>query len=373
MNNVIQNLNEITDSREMLEAKPHKFTSTFAYGLITILVIALTWTYFGEIDIVVKTNGIVKSNDKTISVLNEVDGKVSEVNFKEGQKVKTGDILFSLECKDYLLSKTNYNKQLTDLQTTTNNMDKLRNSILDNKNNFDSNNANEKDYYNKYLQYSATNEKLLLTQRQVVLQSDVTNDSKIGSSKSITDQISDSNDVINNLKALLKSINDNKNNFSDSNSLYSNQYSDYQLNIQNIKNAIEQKTVALQNAKDKYTQANTDYQSQVDNAQISYSSSVLKLQQYKNQYIAQVASSITQAYNSLNDIQYTYPTTSTQITQIQSTINNLQLLVQSISAGSNLFTDASGTYYKQYVDYANNLDKYKTSLTDQESYKNAAV
>jgi len=96
MNNIIQNLSEITDSREMLEAKPHKFTSIFAYGLIAILIIALIWTYFGEIDIVVKTNGVVKSNDKTISVLNEVDGKVVEVSFKEGQRVKKGDILYSL-------------------------------------------------------------------------------------------------------------------------------------------------------------------------------------------------------------------------------------------------------------------------------------
>ncbi|MGH4119276.1 HlyD family efflux transporter periplasmic adaptor subunit [Clostridium sp.] len=369
MNNIIQNLSEITDSRELLEAKPHKFTSIFAYGLIVILIIALIWTYFGEIDIVVKTNGIVKSNDKTISVLNEVDGKVSAVSFKEGQKVKKGDILYSLECKDAMLSKKNYDKQLITLQATTNNMDKLRNSILDNKNNFDVNKADEKDYYNKYLLYSTTNEKLLLTQKQTGLQSSITNDNKLISSKSIGSQISESSNVINSLNVLLQSINDNKSKFSDGNSVYSAKYSDYEFNIQSLQNSIQQKKLALQNASAKYTQATTDYQSQIDSTQAAYNNAILKLAQYKSQYIGQIASNITQTTASLNDMQSTIPIT--QITQIQTSINNLQLLVQSINSAHNLFTDSNSTYYRQYVDYTNNFDKYKTSITDQEAYKNS--
>nr|WP_241392923.1 HlyD family efflux transporter periplasmic adaptor subunit [Clostridium saccharobutylicum] len=159
----------------MLEAKPNKFTSIFAYGLISILAAALIWSYFGQIDIVTKTNGVVKSKDKTISVLNEVDGKVAEVNFKEGQNVKEGDILYTLECKDMNLTKDNYEKQLETVQADTDNINKLRNSILENKNYFDVNNEDEKDYYNKYLQYSTTNEKLSLIQKQTGLQTDATN------------------------------------------------------------------------------------------------------------------------------------------------------------------------------------------------------
>lgn len=369
MNNIIQNLSEITDSREMLEAKPHKFTSIFAYGLIAILIIASIWTYFGEIDIVVKTNGVVKSNDKTISVLNEVDGKVSEVNFKEGQKVKKGDILYSLECKDAMLSKKNYDKQLITLQTSTNNMDKLRNSIVDNKNNFDVNNVDEKDYYNKYLQYTTTNKKLLLTQKQTGVQSSITIDNKLSSSKNIGSQISESSDVINSLNVLLQSINDNKSNFTDSNSKYFGQYSDYKFNIESLQNSIEQKKNALQNAWDKYIQSDTEYQSQIDNTQAAYNNAILKLAQYKNQYIGQIASNIAQNVTSLNEIQSTYPTASTQNTQ--TSINNLKLLVQSINSASNLFTDYNSTYYKQYVDYTYNFQKYDTLQTDQQAYKNS--
>jgi len=369
VSNVIQNLSEITDSREMLEAKPHKFTSIFAYGLIVLLVIALIWSYFGEIDIVVKTNGVVKSNDKTISVVNEVGGKVDEVHFEEGQNVKEGDVLYTLECKDAILSKDNYEKQLDTLQLDTDNVNKLRNSILDNNNYFDANNPDEADYYNKYLQYSTTNENLSLTEKQTGLQIDATNDNKLISSKSLTQQISENNDVMNSLDTLLESINDNENKFSDDENLYSSEYTDYEFSMESLKNAIEQKKSELQSAKAKYTEAMNDYQSEVDNAKTAYKNSKLKLQEYKSNYISQIQESITQDKSSVDDVNYDYPATDTEIDQTQKTIDNLQLLVKSIKEGQNLFTDSDSTYYKKYVDYTNNLKTYNDS--DKQTYENS--
>ncbi|MDR3598491.1 HlyD family efflux transporter periplasmic adaptor subunit [Clostridium sp.] len=367
--NIVQNLSEITDSREMLEAKPHKFTSIFAYGLIGILAIALIWSYFGEIDIVTKSNGVVTSNDKTISVLNEVDGKVIDVNFKEGQAVKEGDVLYTLDCSDAALNKDNYEKQLNIFQTDTDNIDKLRNSILENTNYFDANNPDEADYYNKYVQYSTTNQKLSLTEKQTDLQTDATNDNKLILSKSYTQQISENNDILNGLDTLLQSINDSKNNFSNADDKYSSEYSDYEYSIQSLQNTIEQRKTELQNANTKYKEAMNDYESQMDNATIDYNNSILKLQQYKSSYLANVQDSITQAENSSSNVNYDYPTVSTQIGQTQTTIDNLQLLVQSINQGQNLFTDSNSTYYKQYVDYTNNLQKYTGA--DQDKYKNS--
>lgn len=367
--NIIQNLSEITDSREMLEAKPHKFTSIFAYGLIGILAIALIWSYFGEIDIVTKTKGVVTSNDKTISVLNEVDGKVVNVNFKEGQSVKEGDILYTLDCKDATLNKESYEKQLKILQTDTDNINKLRQSILENTNYFDANNPDEADYYNKYVQYSTTNEKLSLTESQTDLQTNVSNENKLILSKSYTQQISENNDILNGLDTLLQSIKDNKNNFSGADDKYSSEYSDYEYALQSLQNTIEQRKTELQNATTKYKEAMDDYESQMDNATVEYNSSILKLQQYKSNYLANLQDNITQAENSSSNINYDYPTVNAQISQTQKTIDNLQLLVQSINQGQNLFTDSNSTYYKQYVDYTNNLQKYTGA--DQDKYKNS--
>ncbi|NFO03897.1 HlyD family efflux transporter periplasmic adaptor subunit [Clostridium botulinum] len=369
MSNIIQNLSEITDSREMLEAKPHKFTSIFTYGLIALFAITLIWSYFGKIDIVVKTNGVVKSNEKTISVLNEVDGKVDNVNFKEGQSVKEGDILYTLDCKDVILNKDNYEKQLEILENDTENINKLRKSILENKSYFDANNLNETQYYNKYLEYSTTNEKLLLTERQTDLEINATNDNKLISSKSFIKEISENNDVINSLNRLLESIYQNKNNFLPGDELYYSEYTDYQLSIENIKNSIEQKKLELQNAQNKYTEAINDYKNQINNAEAAYNNSILKLQQYKSGYISQIEESITKNKNSLSDAEDTYSLNDTKVSQIEEKIDTLQLLIKSIESEENLFKDSSSTYYKQYVDYINNLNKYESS--DQEAYKNS--
>lgn len=363
MQNVIQNINEITDSREMLEAKPHKFVSIFTYILIVIVTTALGWSYIGKIDIVIKSSGVVRPNDKVTTVLNEIDGKVSEVKFKEGQKVKKGDILYTLECKDYILSKINLNKQLSVLQKDIENMDKLRKSIIDNKNYFDKNSEEQREYYNKYQKYDVDNKKIFLAAKQNQLQADIADTNKIITAKTITEQISKNNDVINNLKLLLNSIKENKNLFNDGNSIYSNQYLSYQLSIEQLKNNIEQKTINLDISKNKLNQALLDYEREISSTEDSYNKAVLELNKYKSQYLSQISNQIEQNNSALLDLKLSSPTTSKQISQYQSTINNLQLILNSIKQGKSLFTSTENSYYNQYIDYNNNIQKYQLEIS----------
>lgn len=363
MSNIIQNLSEITDSRELLEARPHKFTSIFSYGLISILLIALIWSYFGEIDIVTKTNGVVKSNDKTISVLNEVDGKVKEVLFKEGQLVKEGDILYTLDSTYIVLSKTNYEKQLKTLQTDTDNINKFRNSILENKNYFDPNSVDEIKYYNKYLQYRTNNEKLSLTGEKTGLEINQTNENNLISLVSLSEQISDNNTVVNGLDTLLQSIKDNKNKFSDDGSLYSSEYSDYEYGIKGLENAIEQRKIELQSAKDSYKKAINDHKVEVNNANIDYNNSLLKLQEYKSNYISQIQGNITQAKNSLDSDSIN----ENEKNQIQEKIDNLELLSESVSENDNKFSDSDSEYYNKFLEYESSVKQLENNIKSQKS------
>lgn len=369
MRNIIQNLDDITDSKELIESKPHKFTSIFAYGLIGMLIIALIWSYFGEIDIVTKTNGVIKSINKTTSVLNEVEGKITSVNFKEGQEVKEGDVLYTLDCSDAVLNKENYEKQLDIVEKDSENINKLRNSILENTNYFDSQKADELEYYNKYQQYVSTNEKLQLTEKQTGLEIDSANDAKSISSESYTRQINENNDVMDNLNKLLDSINNSKSEFSEEDGIYLSEYKDYQLTIDGLKNTIEQKQLELQSAKNKYTESMNDYESQMYNAKVSYDNSVLKLQQYKSNYVSDIEGNIIRAKNSIKDIDDDNDTSDVKIDQKQDRISNIERLIDSINSDENLFDESEGTYYKQYIDYVNELNK--CSEEDKEAYKNS--
>ncbi len=94
---IIKNLNEMTDSRELMEAKTHPFISIFIGFLLIIILAALTWSYFGEMDIVVKASGVVRPNEKVSRVTNKVLARVESVHFTSGQHVKQGDLLYTLE------------------------------------------------------------------------------------------------------------------------------------------------------------------------------------------------------------------------------------------------------------------------------------
>ena len=341
MSNIIQNLDDITDSKELIEAKPHKFTSIFAYGLMGMLLVALIWSYFGEIDIVTKTNGVIKSLNKTTSVLNEVEGKITSVNFKEGQEVKEGDVLYTLDCSDAVLNKENYEKQMETLEKDTENINKFRNSILENINYFDAENEDELEYYNKYQQYVSTNKKLQLTENQTGLEIDSANDAKSISSESYTRQINENNDVMDNLNKLLDSINNSKSEFSEDDGIYLSEYKDYQLTIDGLKNTIEQKQLELQSAKNKYTESMNDYESQMYNAKVSYDNSVLKFQQYKSNYVSDIEGNIISAKNSIKDIDDDNDTSDVKIDQKQDRISNIKRLIDSINSDENLFSLSS--------------------------------
>jgi multidrug resistance efflux pump len=134
MKNVIYNLKDITDSKELLEAKPHPFTTMLIYILIAFLVISIAWSYFGEIDIVIKSNGVVRPNEKVSKIINKIPGKVESINIQDGQKVKKGDVLYTIEYGNLTLEQKTFFDEFKKVKKENDNLSKLKKSIVDNKN-----------------------------------------------------------------------------------------------------------------------------------------------------------------------------------------------------------------------------------------------
>ena len=84
MKYIVQNLKDISDSKEILEAKPFPFIQIFIYIILISLLGFLVWSYFGEIDEVVKAKGVVRPNSKISTIKNVASGKVKILNMKEG-------------------------------------------------------------------------------------------------------------------------------------------------------------------------------------------------------------------------------------------------------------------------------------------------
>lgn len=269
MNYNIQNLEDITDSREILETKPHPFTAVFIYIVIAILAVALIWSWFGEKEIVIKASGVVRPNTSIVNVSNKAVGAVQSINFKDGQTVKKGQILYTVDHESLDIQKSAYEKELKMQTTELNNMNKLKESINDGKNYFDA--VNDSDYYNQYNKYAQ----------------DCNNIN--GQVNSAQIQINDLKDTISKLQLLQKSINDNTNYFND-NSSYSNQYSDYEINVEEYQSKLNQ----AQKLSNELKNTSGITQSQIDEADANVSSSEQDLEKYKNQYIENVRSNIEQ-------------------------------------------------------------------------------
>ena len=67
------------------------------YVLATVLAIAFTWSYFTEVDVVVRAPGIVRPDGEVVRITSEVAATIEAVYVQEGDTVHTGDILVRLD------------------------------------------------------------------------------------------------------------------------------------------------------------------------------------------------------------------------------------------------------------------------------------
>lgn len=223
----IENLEDLKDGREVLESKPHPFTSIFIYILLVLIGAFLIWAFFSEKEIIVKASGIVKPNAEVYKVCNLMPGKIEEVSFKNGVKVSKGDILYKIDTKELENQKKAIEDNRQSLEDDIANLNKLKKSIDENNNYFNKDDEKEKSYYYKYESYLTGNKTPLSDEKDL-------NSSKNDLSKKLES-----------FNMLQKSINDGKN-YMGKNTIYSEEYNNFEAS----KKAINEKLDELKKAKD---------------------------------------------------------------------------------------------------------------------------
>jgi len=328
---IVQNIEELTDSRELLESKPHPIASVSVYILLLLIIYFLIWSYFSEKEIVVKANGIIRPYKDEFIISNKVTGNVERIYVTDGQKVKKGDALYVIEHKNLELQKSILEKQLADKISEVENLKKLKNSIQDGKNYFDKSSENEMYYYYKYLDFYI-NKKAIESQLY-----------------GINVQAQNIDNIVENLKNLKKSIDQNENKINNDTSYY-NQFVDYQMNINQRQDKIEQLQRELLR--------------QIEEAQEAIDNAKGELANYKNGYTLNIKSNIEKNYQQLNQLKSQY----SQIQDIQDAINNLRLLQRSIYDNKNYFLTYNSYYYK-FLDYQMNVQQYQNKIVQlQKTY-----
>jgi len=154
---VILNIRELSDSKELYDSKPNSICNLLIYFILILLVVAGIWAYFGKIDIVVKSEAVIRPNEQVSTVVNNYEGKLQQVCVEDGQEVKKGDILYTVDCAVEKGEKEFVEKNLEKTNSHIDLLKKLKSSIMKNRNYFDIDKKEEEPYYiqfeNYYLEY----------------------------------------------------------------------------------------------------------------------------------------------------------------------------------------------------------------------------
>lgn len=155
----VVDFDQLSDSREMLEAKEPNFIVIFIYLILAIIIAAFIWMWFGEIDITVKANGILRPSKKVSVVRNINGGKIEEITYQEGREVNKGDLLYII---DSTILDLQYEKLIDErkrLDKDISNLELLERSYIEGDNLI---NVSNMEFYNRYMVYKYNFEQLEL-------------------------------------------------------------------------------------------------------------------------------------------------------------------------------------------------------------------
>lgn len=153
MRAIIRDLSEMTDSREIMEAKTHPAITVFITIVLMLLGAGLIWSFIGEIDDVAKASGIVRSNEKVSNIQTTVLGTVESLNIEEGQWVEAGELLMRLEHESLQLQLSSKEEELEKIKEEIEYLKQYRDSIEQHKNLFSQGTESESFYYHLTEQY----------------------------------------------------------------------------------------------------------------------------------------------------------------------------------------------------------------------------
>jgi membrane fusion protein, peptide pheromone/bacteriocin exporter len=106
------------------ENKNDKMYINFILSLFLIIIVTIIYLALGKIDIIIKAPCTLRPNENISTVINTAEGYVIAKYTKHGNKVNTGDILFSIDPNDLIIEKAN------SMSIITKNNDKLYELVI---------------------------------------------------------------------------------------------------------------------------------------------------------------------------------------------------------------------------------------------------
>lgn len=304
MREELKELDELSDSRELLEAKPNPIIPLFIYLFIFMLAIAFIWTYFGEIDEVVKANGVVRTNETVSTIRTQIPSQVTSIHFYEGQSVEKGDVLFTLDQTEQEFQKQLVEDDLNKAEEKKEDLELLKESIQQEEDLL----HEESEVYERYKSYQSNLSLLKQEYEGSLIEVNQSIEGQKIQEKNLVSERERIEDGIEQLNRLKSAIKNQENVFKTNETPYYNQYIDFQMQVTRMEEIIEERRDEYEKLKGELKKENDEEteeiegevvealvtQEHVDEAKQLLDHATFELEQYINQQLLQVNSQISQ-------------------------------------------------------------------------------
>lgn len=145
----LHKLEDLSDSRELLEQNPRRFTSWFIYLLCLIVASFIIWAWFSTKSVVISAQGIVESNKPVQTIAPISAGTVKSVNYKNGSQVEKGDVIINLDTQNLSVQLDSLNTQKSSLTSQISDLTSLKQNVSDGSS-FEN---NKSAYFSQYMSY----------------------------------------------------------------------------------------------------------------------------------------------------------------------------------------------------------------------------
>jgi HlyD family secretion protein len=354
-NKLIADMSEMSDSREILSERPHNFVAVFVYILISLLAVAVVWSFIGEIDYYVKAQGEVRPNDAVSTIRSAFTGRVAESNLEEGMSVKKGELLFRVDTQSQLSTTEILEKQQTDIAAEISNLEILRESVIQDANLFDDNDPAQSDYYFKYEKYVTDTAVAAEQVRNTNLDFE-----RLRADASTSNEIAAENRErtaaeLDALHILRDSIESGTSLILPEEAEHTARFNDYKLKIEKYEAAIAQNADVLARLEKLYS-AGGAARKDVEAAQFELDSIRLELESYESETLLSVTQNISSLEKNLSDLDATIRSAETALSSVSGRGYSERLVRE--KAKLDMLSSISDTLFS----LQNNLDALRKDL-----------
>lgn len=369
MKGIVFDIKDITDSREVMESKEPPKIRWFIYILLIVIVAAIIFACFFEIDEYTTVTGEIKTQKASSSVMAPSNCKLKEICVDEGQPVKSGDVLFVLDA-DYAEEQKNIlDQKLDGYQSDLSNTELLKKCIEDNKNYFKNDNSDSK-YYYRYEQYKNG---VLLSAQEIdnsQLNSSLTAEEKENNLRTTKTSLTDKQNQLSEYRTLLICVK-NDTEYSGKNQIINASYAEYNTNYNKAVLISEQYKTSYESLSDQYSEQNSEEKItsvQVETAKQNSESAYSNMVSYQSAYLSDIRSQILLIENQL--------ISDNGNEELQLALNNYKELKNSIEQGYDFNTNNSNLQnsYDQYMTgYTSLADDYNSKYSEYQDLYNKYV